>query len=88
LIALIEKPDVMEAFMKAQMEPLSGWPWLAENKLKRYPEQSIAISYDGKAILCITSTRTRPSLIKTAMTMARNTETKERGRLEHARKTV
>jgi hypothetical protein len=70
VIALIEKPDVMEAFMKAQMEPLSGWPWLAENRLKQYPEQSIAVSYDGKGILCIASTRTWPGVIKTAMTMA------------------
>jgi hypothetical protein len=88
VIGLIEKPDVMEAFVKANMDPLCGWPWLDENKLKRYPEQSIAVSYDGKGILCIASTRTRPGLIKAAMTMARNTEAKERGRLEHARKTV
>jgi hypothetical protein len=69
---LIDKSqqDIREVFIKAQMEPLCGWPWLDENRRKEYPEQGITVFFNGKALLAVPSTSTKRGLIKAAMTMA------------------
>jgi hypothetical protein len=78
MITLLEKPDVMEAFVQAQMNPLCGWLWLSKNRFRQHPEQTISISYNGKAIFDITSSKMRPGLIRAAMKMARGTNGKKK----------
>jgi hypothetical protein len=76
------KGDIRELFIKAQMEPLCGWPWLEANESKAYPEQSIVVFFNDKVLLDMPSTAKKPGLIKAAMKMA--VKVKE---LEYARKT-
>jgi hypothetical protein len=68
---LVSRPgDIRELFIKAQMEPLCGWPWLDENRGKVYPEQGITVFHNGKALLDVPSTSKRS--IKGIMEMARS----------------
>jgi hypothetical protein len=70
LIDKSQQQDIREVFIKAQMEPLCGWPWLDENRHKEYSEQGITVFFNGKALLAVPSTSTKRGLIKAAMTMA------------------
>lgn len=61
--------DISDRFHDAKVEPLCGWPWLAQNRRKRYPEQTITILYDGKAIFTLTSKDKKKS-VKAVMQVA------------------
>jgi hypothetical protein len=61
--------DIRERFRNAKIEPLSGWPWLEENRSKKHPEQIMTILYDGKPLFTLTSKDKKKS-VKAVMDIA------------------
>jgi len=64
-----EYQDIRERFRDANMEPLSGWPWLEKNSSKKHPEQTMTILYDGKPVFTLTSKDKKKS-VKDVMDIA------------------